>query len=97
MTRGADCSGFVRAIYADFGYSIPRVSRDQAASAGKKVSESELKPGDLIFYANSSGHVNHVAMYIGNGMIVQAANSRQGIITSSYKYRDIYCCRRIVN
>lgn len=97
LTRGADCSGFVQAIYADFGYSIPRVSSDQAASAGKKVSEGELKPGDLIFYANSNGHVNHVAMYIGNGMIVQAANSRQGIITSSYKYRDIYCCRRIVN
>lgn len=97
LTRGADCSGFVKSIYADFGYSIPRVSRDQAASAGKKISESDLKPGDLIFYANSNGHVNHVAMYIGNGMIVHAANSRQGIITSSYKYRDIYSCRRIVN
>ncbi|HWT75699.1 MAG TPA: NlpC/P60 family protein [Mobilitalea sp.] len=96
LTRGADCSGFVQAIYADFGYSIPRVSRDQAASAGKKVSESDLRPGDLIFYTNSSGRVNHVAMYIGNGMIVHAANSRQGIITSQYKYRDIYCVRRIV-
>lgn len=95
LTHGADCSGFVQAIYADFGYSIPRVSRDQA-TYGKKVSESDLKPGDLIFYANSRGTVNHVAMYIGNGMIVQAANSRQGIIKSSYKYRDIYCIRRIV-
>lgn len=95
LTHGADCSGFVQAIYGDFGYSIPRVSRDQA-NYGKKVSESDLKPGDLIFYASSSGRVNHVAMYIGNGMIVQAANSRQGIITSSYKYRDIYCIRRII-
>ena len=96
LTRGADCSGFVQAIYADFGYRIPRTSREQAASAGKKVSESELQKGDLIFYSNSSGTVNHVAMYIGNGKIVQAANSRQGIITSQYKYRDIYCIRRIV-
>lgn len=95
LTHGADCSGFVQAIYADFGYSIPRVSRDQATH-GQKVSESDLRPGDLIFYANSRGTVNHVAMYIGNGMIVQAANSRQGIITSSYKYRDIYCIRRII-
>lgn len=94
LTRGADCSGFVQAIYADFGYRIPRVSRDQA-SAGIKVSESDLKHGDLIFYA-SNGRVNHVAMYIGNGKIVHAANSRQGIITSQYKYRDIYCIRRIV-
>lgn len=95
LTHGADCSGFVQSIYADFGYNIPRVSRDQA-NFGRKVSESDLKPGDLIFYSNSHGMVNHVAMYIGNGMIVQAANSRQGIITSSYKYREIYCIRRIV-
>ncbi|MBP1754233.1 MAG: hypothetical protein H6Q59_631 [Firmicutes bacterium] len=97
LTKGADCSGFVQAVYADFGYSIPRVSRDQASSAGRRVGESEMLPGDLVFYTNSSGNVNHVAMYIGNGMIVHAANSRQGIIRSNVKYRDIYCVRRIVN
>jgi uncharacterized protein YgiM (DUF1202 family) len=42
LTRGADCSGFVQAVYADFGYSIPRTSREQAAGAGKRVSESEM-------------------------------------------------------
>ncbi len=97
LTRGADCSGFVQAIYADFGYSIPRTSREQAAGAGKRISESEMAPGDLVFYANSRGTVNHVAMYIGNGRIVHAANSRQGIIRSNVKYRDIYCVRRVVN
>ena len=97
LTKGADCSGFVQAVYADFGYSIPRVSRDQASSAGKKVSESDMLPGDLVFYANSRGTVNHVAMYIGNGMIVHAANSRQGIIRSNVRYRDIYRVRRIIN
>jgi cell wall-associated NlpC family hydrolase len=97
LTKGADCSGFVQAIYADFGYSIPRVSRDQANSAGRRVNESDMLPGDLVFYANSRGSVNHVAMYIGNGMIVHAANSRQGIIRSNVKYRDIYCVRRVVN
>ncbi len=97
LTRGADCSGFVQAVYADFGYSIPRTSRDQAVGAGRRVSESEMVPGDLVFYTNSRGTVNHVAMYIGNGMIVHAANSRQGIIRSNVKYRDIYCVRRVVN
>jgi cell wall-associated NlpC family hydrolase/uncharacterized protein YgiM (DUF1202 family) len=97
LTKGADCSGFVQAVYADFGYSIPRVSRDQASSAGRKVSESDMLPGDLVFYANSRGTVNHVAMYIGNGMIVHAANSRQGIIRSNVRYRDIYRVRRIIN
>lgn len=97
LTHGADCSGFVKSVYGDFGYTLPRVSRAQASSAGTKVSVSDLLPGDLIFYANSSNTVNHVAMYIGNGMIVHAANSRQGIITSKYNYRDIYCARRIIN
>jgi cell wall-associated NlpC family hydrolase len=95
LTNGADCSGFVQTIYRNFGYSIPRVSADQA-SAGKRVSESNLQPGDLIFYTNSSGRVNHVAMYIGNGKIVHAANTRQGIITSKYNYRSIYTIRRII-
>ncbi len=97
LTKGADCSGFVQSVYRDFGYSIPRDSRSQAASAGKRVSEGDIAPGDLVFYTNSSGTVNHVAMYIGNGMIVHAANSRQGIITSHYKYRNIYCVRRVIN
>lgn len=96
LTKGADCSGFVQSIYRDFGYSIPRVSRDQAKSAGVKVSESDLKPGDLIFYANNKGVVNHVAMYIGDGKIVHAANKRQGIIVSNYKYRKINTVRRII-
>lgn len=96
LTKGADCSGFVQSIYRDFGYSLPRVSRDQAKSAGIKVSESELKPGDLIFYASSKGVVNHVALYIGDGKIVHAANKRQGIIVSNYKYRKIHSIRRII-
>ena len=97
LTNGADCSGFVQSIYRDFGYSIPRVSRDQAASAGIKVSLSDRKPGDLIFYTNSYGTVNHVAMYIGNDLIVHAANSREGIKISQYNYRDVYRIRRIVH
>lgn len=97
LTRGADCSGFVQSIYAHFGYSITRTSRDQAASAGVRVSISDLRAGDLLFYANSSGTVNHVAMYIGNGRVVHASNAREGIKTSAYNYRSIYCARRIIN
>ncbi len=97
LTKGTDCSGFVQSVYADFGYSIPRDSRSQAASAGKKVSKTDMKPGDLVFYANSKGTVNHVAMYIGDGRIVHAASTKQGIIRSNVSYRTIYCVRRIIN
>ena len=96
LTKGADCSGFVYTIYQQYGYSLQRVSRDQAKTAGRKVNISDRQPGDLIFYTNSTGVVNHVAMYIGNDKIVHAANSRQGIIISKYNYREIYRIRRVI-
>ena len=97
LTKGADCSGFVYTIYQQYGYKLERVSRDQARTAGRKVDISDRQPGDLIFYTNSSGTVNHVAMYIGNDKIVHAASKRQGIIISQYNYRKVKCVRRVVN
>ncbi|MGN6713071.1 C40 family peptidase [Anaerocolumna jejuensis] len=95
LTNGADCSGFVYSVYSHFGYSIPRDSRSQAAGAGYEVSVSNVQPGDLIFYTNSGGSVNHVAMYIGNGQVVNASNERDGIKISRYNYRTPYKARRI--
>jgi hypothetical protein len=83
---GVDCSGFTQALYARFGYYIPRVSRAQASS-GNSISSSELKPGDLVFYG-SSGYINHVAMYIGNGRVIHASNPRDGIKISNMYYRS---------
>jgi len=97
LTKGADCSGFVYTIYKQFGYDIPRVSRDQAKSAGRKVDISERQPGDLIFYTDNKGVVNHVALYIGDDKIVHAASSKQGIIISKYNYREVYCIRRVID
>lgn len=99
LTNGADCSGFVQSIYKQFGYELPRVSRDQAKSAGYcdvTPDEEHLLPGDLIFYTNSSGVVDHVAMYIGNGQIVHAANKKAGIKVSSYLTRTPYKARRVI-
>lgn len=94
LTNGADCSGFVQSVYAHFGISIPRTSRQQA-TAGKKISLDSLQAGDLIFYA-SNGTINHVSMYIGGGKVVHASNRREGIKISAYNYRTPYCARRIV-
>ena len=99
LTNGADCSGFVQSIYKQFGYTLPRVSRDQAKSAGYcdvKPNEEHLLPGDLIFYTNSKGVVDHVAMYIGNGKVVHAANKKAGILVSSYQHRTPYKARRVI-
>ena len=75
------------------GITLNRVSRDQAKQ-GKQIKSSEMRPGDLIFYTNSKGTINHVAMYIGNGQIVHAASRRSGIKISTWNYRNPY---RIIN
>jgi cell wall-associated NlpC family hydrolase len=95
LTGGADCSGFVQSIYAYFGYSLPRVAEAQAGY-GMQIPISSAQPGDLIFYAKN-GSVYHVSMYIGNGQVVQAANSRVGIITSGIGSDAVWATRVIGN
>ena len=51
LTSGADCSGFTQSVFAHFGISTGRSSRDQAAR-GKAIPVSDVKPGDLLFYAS---------------------------------------------
>ena len=99
LTKGADCSGFVQSIYEQFGYDLPRVSKDQAKSAGYcnvTPDLAHLLPGDLIFYTDRKGVVDHVAMYIGDGKIVHAANKKDGIKVSAYNMRTPYKARRVI-
>lgn len=93
LTKGADCSGFTMSVMAHFGIKLPHYSGSQA-KMGKKINSSQMRPGDLIFYANSGGTINHVAMYIGNGQIIHAASRRSGIKISTWNYRSPV---RIVN
>ena len=96
LTNGADCSGFVQSVYANFGYSLPRTCTTQSV-CGRGVSVDELQPGDLIVYSYY-GEIEHIAIYSGNGNIIHASNWDTGIIeTSMYYSGDIYCCRRIVD
>jgi cell wall-associated NlpC family hydrolase len=95
LTNGTDCSGFVMRVYQNFGYSLNRSSRAQYSN-GVPVSIDELQPGDLVFYAYSNGTIHHVALYIGNGQIVHACDSRTGIIVSNVYYNTPYGARRII-
>ena len=94
LTNGVDCSGFTMQIMAKYGVYLPHSSRGQAGY-GRSVGTSELLPGDLIFYG-SGGSISHVAIYIGNGQIVHASNSRDGIKVSNAFYRTPICCRRML-
>lgn len=95
LTKGADCSGFTQSVLKKFGIYIPRTSREQARG-GRRVSFSNMKPGDLIFYTRN-GVVNHVAMYIGNGKVVGAASRREGITIKDFNYRTPYKAVSYIN
>lgn len=90
LTNGADCSGFIYRIYADFGYSMPRTST-ALRSVGTEVSYSNAQPGDIVCYDG------HVGLYCGGGYIVHASTPSSGIKISSATYRTILTVRRVVS
>lgn len=85
LTNGTDCSGFTQGVYANFGITTGRSSRDQAAN-GREIAVESAQPGDLLFYASGS-YINHVALYIGGGQVIHASSSTTGIVISPYNYR----------
>ncbi len=93
LTHGTDCSGFTMSLYAHYGYSLPHHA---ASQAGQTRSVSTPKPGDLFFYSNGGG-INHVAMYIGGGMVIHASNPSDGIKISNAYYRHPVKIGRVMN
>lgn len=94
LTNGTDCSGFTMLLMQKYGISLSHSARAQS-KMGTAASISELRPGDLVFYANGSG-INHVAIYIGGGQVCHASNPTRGIIISSLYYRNPVCARRLL-
>ena len=89
LTDGADCSGFVQSVYANFGISLPRTTWDQEY-AGTGISYEEAQPGDLILYEG------HVGIYMGDGQIVNAINASKGIGIIPATCMNIKTVRRVL-
>ena len=90
LTNGVDCSGFVHQVYAHFGISTPRYSQ-AFKSVGQPVSYQNIQAGDVMVYPG------HVAIYIGNGNIVEAQSTRAGITNSRpVNCHTITAIRRLV-
>ena len=97
LTEGCDCSGFTMSVYKKFGVNLPHSSAGQANCGTKIDGINQAQPGDLIFYAKN-GKIHHVALYLGNNLIVNASNSSPypsgGIKTQAANYAPIYwICR----
>ncbi len=95
LANGTDCSGFTCYVYKEFGYSLSRTPGGQYSSNGRFVSLEEAQPGDIVCYG--SGGCTHVGMYIGDGQIVQEANSRLGCVISTVYFMNIVGIKNVID
>lgn len=98
--NGFDCSGYVKYVYQKFGINLNRTAADQAQQ-GTYISKANLNTGDLVFFDTNGGHnyINHVGIYIGNGMFIQSSSGAGRVIISSlnegFYARNYMTARRV--
>jgi len=86
-SSGFDCSGFVGHVYRhSLGLAMPRTSRE-ISRIGKPISQSELSPGDLVFYNTQNASFSHVGIYIGDGKFVHSPRSGESVRTEQMQMR----------
>jgi cell wall-associated NlpC family hydrolase len=78
--EGFDCSGFTKYVFAKYGVTLPRTSRDQV-QAGVAVAPDfrALRPGDIMLFAEPGQAISHVAIYAGDGRIIHASTAVGGV------------------
>lgn len=97
LKNGTDCSGFTMLLFAEYGYSISRTPAGQLEKAGRSIDYSEIQPGDIICYTNNGSTCTHVALYIGDGQIIHAANSRKGVVIYNADYDTIMGIKNVID
>jgi cell wall-associated NlpC family hydrolase len=93
-----DCSGLTMWAYNQVGVKLPHSSRSQY-TYGKAVTNGQYLPGDLLFYGSSASSIHHVAMYVGNGLLVHASTEGVPVKTAAATKgagTDFLGARRIV-
>ncbi len=99
-STGFDCSGFVQYVFRQHGISLNRTAAQQHQYDGVAVSRANLLPGDLLFFSNSGGSVDHVGMYIGDNQMIHASSGAKKVIisniTSSYYVTNYVGAKRIL-
>ncbi|ADQ06621.1 NLP/P60 protein [Caldicellulosiruptor hydrothermalis 108] len=100
-STGFDCSGFVQFVFKNFGIHLERTAADMARTNGVRISYSEIKPGDLLFFDTDGGknYINHVGIYLGGGKFIHASSAR-GRVTetdlNSYYGRFFMMAKRVI-
>jgi len=97
---GFDCSGFTSYIFSRAGISLPHSAASQF-SIGTAVAQSDLQPGDLVFFAGGGNGIDHVGIYAGDGRIIHSSSPRSGgviytALSSSYYANSYVGARRVL-
>jgi cell wall-associated NlpC family hydrolase len=98
-SKGMDCSGLVVKVFSRAGYQMPRTSASQYR-VGERIERAQLVPGDLVFFVNNNGNVNHVGIYAGDDRFIHASTGKRVVRFDSLNtkyFRTRYAgARRIV-
>ena len=97
MTSGMDCSAFVRMVFGQHGFSLPRTAREQAG-VGQTVTVDQLQPGDRLYFSCKNPYIDHCGIYAGGGYFVHCSSSRGGVavdsLSSSFYWRNLVIAKR---
>jgi Cell wall-associated hydrolases (invasion-associated proteins) len=94
-TTGMDCTGFVGQVFKRFNVETPRRARD-FVNFGQPVPIEEIRPGDILLFKFKHKFVDHVGIYLGDGMVIHSA-SKRGVVVDSLKYikKNLVGARRV--
>lgn len=98
-SKGLDCSGFTKYVFAKYGVSLPRSSEDYSG-IGTKVSRSDLRAGDILLFDGwGNSTLNHVGLYIGGGNFIHASTTKGKVVVQNLaSYRGKYLgARRVID
>ncbi len=80
--NGFDCSGYVKYVYGNFGYSLPRSSYDQYKQS-RRLKANKARPGDLVFFVTRGKKISHVGIYLGNNKFIHAPGKGKSVSISN--------------
>ena len=97
LVYGADCSGFIRAIFLKHGIQLPHYSKQQAVFGVRVPSLSQARPGDIVSYhCGPNDGTGHVGIYIGNGLVVHAPKPGEKVKVNAADFMTIWSIQNVI-
>jgi cell wall-associated NlpC family hydrolase len=93
---GVDCSGLLQLVFATVGVTLPRVAQDQSRQGVTVAGMTQAKPGDLFVYGSGPGDIGHIAIYSGNGRMIEAPRRGIPVRETTARTADLVVIKRVL-